>query len=103
MNGWTDRTQVSVATAPQTRDAVTRKTRKSPPSPSRRRRNSKERRDLPNDKVKDPQPVARAASPPPAPQWRRDLPYPAVAFPLNVCHLPWRNVDFERAESANAG
>ena len=31
------------------------------------------------------------------------LPNPAVAFPLDVCHLAWRNVDFERSKAANAG
>ena len=57
MNGWTDRTHVSVASAPQTRDAMTRKTRKSPPKPVTPTKESKERRDLPNDKVKDPSPL----------------------------------------------
>src|SRR5215468_1687885 len=31
------------------------------------------------------------------------LPYPAVAFPLNVCHLACHNVDFERSKAADTG
>src|SRR5262249_8378904 len=31
------------------------------------------------------------------------LPYPAVAFPLNLCHLACDNVDFEGPKAADAG
>jgi hypothetical protein len=31
------------------------------------------------------------------------LPNPAIAFPLDVGHLAWRNISFERTEAADGG